>query len=100
LFEEERSRAWIWIIVAVALILFFGLPAYYRNKAQKEHERRIELLREGDQVVTASGLCGKLVRMEGEFAILEIAPGVRVKVLKDSLLGREKEVLLQLRRKR
>jgi len=100
LFEEERSRAWVWILVAVALILFLGLPTYYRGRAQKEHERRLQLLKEGDEVVTASGLCGKLVKMEGDFAILEIAPGVRVRLLKDSLLGREEEVLLELRGRR
>ena len=40
-------------------------------------------------MVTQSGLIGRLVEIEPRYAKLEIAPGVKVQVLRTSLSGRD-----------
>lgn len=78
-------------------ILFFLLPLLFvflmtrnQNKKQKEIESS---LKPGDQVVTQSGLYGKIVDFIDERKVkLEIAPGVHVKVLKSSIQGVEGDV--------
>lgn len=99
MFEEERSRSWLWILIVAAILLFFGFSTYSRNKAERERRKKIELMRVGDEVIIASGLCGKLVKKGEDFFVIEIAPGVRVKVLKDFVLDRKEAVLFQLRQK-
>jgi preprotein translocase subunit YajC len=49
-------------------------------------------LKKGDRVVTQSGLVGKLVDPpEGRHARIEIAPGVKVQVLRTSIAGLDAE---------
>ena len=49
-------------------------------------------LKKGDRVVTQSGLVGKLVDdLEGVTPSIEIAPGVKVQVLRTSIAGLDAE---------
>ena len=48
-------------------------------------------LKKGDRVVTQSGLVGRLLEVDTRYAKLELAPGVKVQVLRTSLLGRDGE---------
>ena len=49
-------------------------------------------LKKGDRVVTQSGLVGKLVEtVEGRHAKIEIAPGVKVTILRSSIAGLDAE---------
>ena len=44
---------------------------------------------EGDKVVTHSGMIGKLVEVGERSYKLEIAPGVKIDVLKSSIAGKD-----------
>ena len=46
-------------------------------------------VQKGDTVLTQGGLRGKLVEVGDRFAKVEIAPGVKIEVLKGSLLGKD-----------
>ena len=45
-------------------------------------------LQKGDEVVTASGMLGKIVGIEDSVVQIEIADRVKVKLLKDRIAGR------------
>jgi len=71
----------------VIFIMFFSNRS--TQKKQKDMESK---LKKGDRIVTQSGLVGKLVDpVEGRHAKLEIAPGVKVTILRSSIAGLDAE---------
>jgi preprotein translocase subunit YajC len=56
---------------------------------QKKQAAALADLKKGDRVLTQSGLVGKLVEIGDRYAKVELAPGVKVEVLKSGLLGRD-----------
>eukprot|EP00435_Cladocopium_sp_Y103_P076530 s1_g269.t1 len=57
-----------------------------QQKRAKEHADMVNAVRRGDDVVTAGGILGKVTKVsEGDDIQVEIAEGVRVKVVKSTL---------------
>lgn len=56
---------------------------------QKKQQQTIAALKKGDRVLVQGGLVGKLVEAGDRYAKLEIAPGVKVDVLKSALIGKD-----------
>ena len=70
--------------IGLILILYF-LMIRPQMKRQKEQKRMHENLAKGDEVVTDGGLLGKLSELGDNFAQLEIAEGVQVKIRRQSV---------------
>jgi preprotein translocase subunit YajC len=70
------------MVVPMLLLLFFT-----SRSQQKRQAAAIAALKKGDRVITQSGLVGRLVEMTDRYAKLEIAPGVKVEVLKSGIVG-------------
>jgi preprotein translocase subunit YajC len=71
------------IIGMVAIFWFLLIRPQMRR--QKEHQAKIAGVKKGDQVVTAGGLLGKVIKVDDNYAEIEIAQGVRVKAVKSTL---------------
>lgn len=71
------------------LIPFFLLMFWSSKNQQKKQQKLVAALAKGDKVLLQGGLTGKLVEMGERYAKVEIAPGVRVDVLKSSVLGKD-----------
>lgn len=69
-----------------AMILIFWL-FLIRPQARKQREQRnfMESLQKGEEVVTSSGIIGRINKMDGEVITLEIANKVFIRVLKNSI---------------
>jgi len=75
-------------ILLVGMIVFL----FWSNRSQqKKQEASISGLKKGDKVVTQSGIVGRLVELEPRYAKLEVAPGVKLQILRTSLVGRDAE---------
>jgi preprotein translocase subunit YajC len=72
------------LFIPLILIMFFS-----SRSQQKKQRAALDALKKGDRVVTQSGFVGKLVEIGDRYAKLEIAPGVKVEVLKSGLLGKD-----------
>lgn len=59
--------------------IFYFLLIRPQQKKAKEHRALLESLKRGDQVVTAGGMHGKVVAIDDQTVVLEIASGVNVK---------------------
>lgn len=70
--------------VLIFVVMYFLLirPQQQRVKA---HQRKVSAISRNDQVVTAGGLVGKVVRVDDDYADVEIAQGVKVKVVKATI---------------
>ncbi|WP_305971137.1 MULTISPECIES: preprotein translocase subunit YajC [unclassified Mameliella] len=72
------------------LILIFAIMYFLlirpQQKKMKEHQKMVEALRRGDQVVTQGGLIGKVAKVKDEKEIeVELAEGVKVRVVKQTI---------------
>lgn len=70
-------------------ILIFAIMYFLIIRPQqtrlKQHREMVESVRRGDTVVTGGGLVGKVVRVDEAEVQLEIAEGVKVKVVKSTI---------------
>jgi len=83
------STTLLMMLLFVPLIAFMFFSSRSQQKKQKDMESK---LKKGDRVVTQSGLIGKLVEpVEGRHARIEIAPGVKVQILRSSIAGLDAE---------
>jgi len=77
---------WMNVLPIVGMVaIFWFLLIRPQMKRQKDHQAKIAAVKKGDQVVTAGGLLGKVVKVDDQYAELEIAQGVRVKAVKATL---------------
>ncbi len=67
----------------------FLLMWWMSRSQQKRQEKALAELKKGDRVLTQSGLVGKLLELGDRYAKVEVAAGVKVEVLRTSLLGRD-----------
>jgi preprotein translocase subunit YajC len=77
------------IIQLIPLILIFVIFYFFlirpQQKKAKEHQAMVNGLRRGDQVITAGGLYGKVAKVADDHIEAEIAPNVKVKVVKGTI---------------
>lgn len=83
-------------LLLVGMLIFI----FWTNRSQqKKQTEAIAALKKGDRVVTQSGLVGRLIEIESRYAKVEIAPGVKVQVLRTALSGRDAEETSQAKEK-
>ena len=58
-----------------------------QQKRMKEHRALIEALKKGDEVITQGGLIGKVTAVRDNELEVEIAPGVRTRVVRSTITG-------------
>jgi preprotein translocase subunit YajC len=66
-------------------VLFYFMLIRPQQKRMKEHQGMIANIKRGDNVVLASGVIGKIVRVEDKEVGVEIAQGVTVKAVKSMI---------------
>ncbi len=69
------------------IVLLYFLMIRPQMKRQKEHKKLVESLAKGDEVQTDGGLMGKVTDLGENFAELEIAEGVAVKIRRQAISG-------------
>ncbi len=74
----------LFMIVAMIVIFYFFMIRP-QSKKQKELKRQREAMQKGDRVVTAGGIHGKIRSIEDATIMIEIAPGVDIKLDKASV---------------
>ncbi len=71
------------IIVMFAIVYFLIIRP--QSQRVKRHREMVEALRRGDTVVTSGGIMGKVTKVADNEATVEIAEGVRVRVVKSTI---------------
>lgn len=84
--SAEAPPAWIQFLPLVGMgLIFWFLIIRPQMRRQKEHVAKIASIKRGDQVVTAGGLLGKVIKVDEAYAEIELAQGVRVKAVKSTI---------------
>ena len=84
--SADAPPAWIQFLPIVGMIaIFWFLIIRPQMRQQKAHREKIAGIKKGDQVVTAGGLLGKVIKVDDHYAEVELAQGVRVKAVKSTI---------------
>lgn len=90
--SAQQGNWWTTLIfVGVMILVFWLLLIRPQQKQRKKQEEFITALKNGDKVVTAAGLIGRIVNISGEVATLELAQDVRVKIVKSQIVSQYTE---------
>jgi preprotein translocase subunit YajC len=80
------APGWTGFLPIVGMIaIFWFLIIRPQMRQQKVHREKIAAVKKGDQVVTAGGIVGKIAMVDDQYAEIDIAQGVRVKVVKATI---------------
>jgi preprotein translocase subunit YajC len=83
---NQAPPAWIsWLPIVGMIAIFWFLLIRPQMRQQKEHRTKIDAMKKGDQVVTAGGLVGKVIKIDEHYVDLELGQGVRVKAVKATI---------------
>jgi len=71
-------------LILVFLIMYF-LIMRPQQKKMKQHRQMVEALKKGDNVITQGGIIGKVVAVRDDEVEVEIAQGVRIRVVRATI---------------
>lgn len=73
-------------LILIFAIMYFLLIRPQQKKA-KAHQKMVEALRRGDQVITQGGIKAKVTKVHDDAELeVEIADGVRVRVIRSTIV--------------
>ena len=76
----------IFPFVAIFFI-FYVLWIRPQKRRVQEHQAAIAAVKKGDEVITGGGIRGRITKVSDDDVEVEIANGVRVRVIKSTLTG-------------
>jgi preprotein translocase subunit YajC len=71
-----------WLLI---FVIFYILMIRPQQRRVKEHQAAIASVKKGDEVITGGGIRGRVTKVSDDEAEVEIANGVRVRVVKSML---------------
>jgi preprotein translocase subunit YajC len=76
------------IFFAAILVVAWFFVIRPQQRRMRMHQAVVAALREGDDVMTTSGILGTIKSMEGDILLLEVAPGIELRVVKGAIARR------------
>ncbi len=73
------------IMIVAMIVIFYFFMIRPQSKKQKEIKKAREAMQNGDKVITAGGIHGKINDISDDTILIDIAPGVSIKVDKTSV---------------
>ena len=69
----------------IIFVLFYFMLIRPQMKQAKEHRAMLGALKTGDEIVTTTGILGKVVKLSNQFSTIEIASNVEIKIQKQTI---------------
>ena len=77
---------WIQFLPLVAMVvIFWFLILRPQMRRQKEQQTKLAGIKKGDQVLTGGGLIGKIIKVDENYAEIELGQNMKVKALKSTI---------------
>ncbi|HET9811255.1 MAG TPA: preprotein translocase subunit YajC [Sphingomicrobium sp.] len=71
-----------WVLI---FVIFYVLMIRPQQKRAKQHQAELAAVKKGDEVITGGGLRGRVTKVSDAEVEVEIAQGVKVRVVKATL---------------
>jgi preprotein translocase subunit YajC len=62
------------------VVILYVFMIHPQVKRQKLHKAMVDSLGKGDEIVTTGGLVGRIMDLGDNFAVIEVAPNVQIKI--------------------
>jgi len=84
--QSGTSGVLIGILPWLAIFgIFYVLMIRPQQRRVKEHQAAINAVKKGDEVITGGGIRGKVTKVSDDEAEVEIAQGIKVRVIKSTI---------------
>jgi len=71
--------------IMVFILVFYFLILRPQNKRRKQHDTLVSGITRNDQIITVSGVFGTVREVRDDSFMIEIAEGVKIRVLKSAV---------------
>jgi preprotein translocase subunit YajC len=75
------------LMLGIFVVFMYFVAWRPQNKRAKEHRDLMSALTKGDEVVTAGGILGKIVKVSDSYVVVALADNVEITVQKTSIVG-------------
>lgn len=79
------------IFLGLMFVAMYFLMIAPQRKKQKEHQKMLEALNSGDEVITVGGIYGEITNKKDDRFVIRIAEGVKIEVGKSFIHDRVKK---------
>jgi preprotein translocase subunit YajC len=69
----------------IIFVLFYFMLIRPQMKQAKEHRAMLDALKTGDEIVTTTGILGKIIKLNAQFSTIEVATNVEIKIQKQTI---------------
>jgi preprotein translocase subunit YajC len=76
------------LLMGAVFVGMYALLIYPQQKQRKEHDKMLQQIQRGDQVVTSGGIHGRVTGIADDVVTVEIAERVRVRVNRSAIAAR------------
>lgn len=83
--QQQGGMAGLLLPILLFIGIFYFLILRPQKKKQQQHEKMLSAISRGDTIVTAGGFFGKVSDILEDSYIIELADGVKVRILKSSI---------------
>jgi preprotein translocase subunit YajC len=90
---QQPSSIEMFLPFIAIFVIFYFLIIRPQSKRMKQQESFISQLKRGDAVVTAAGILGTIDGLTDQFVTLEVASGVKIKMLRKQISGSQAQVI-------
>ncbi|MGD8240234.1 MAG: preprotein translocase subunit YajC [Armatimonadota bacterium] len=89
----QQQMAWAIVLLGyfVILILFYIFAIKPRRDAMRRHKELVEGLSEGDRIVTAGGMYGRVVSVKEKTCVVEVAKGTQITIQRAAIRARQED---------
>ncbi|MGK0499820.1 MAG: preprotein translocase subunit YajC [Oceanicoccus sp.] len=67
------------VLMVGLFVMFYFIAIRPQRKRQKEHTELVSALTKGDEVVTNSGILGKIAKLDDNYVVVQVADNVELK---------------------
>ncbi len=78
--SAQEPGAFAFLPLIILFVVFYLFLIRPQVKRQKEHQKLVQALGKGDEIVTSGGIAGRIVDVGDSFLRVEIAKGVEVRL--------------------
>jgi preprotein translocase subunit YajC len=86
---QQGGVASLMLPIVLFIVIFYFLIFRPQKKKQQQHDSMISSITRGNTVITAGGFYGRVSDVLEDSYIIEIADGVKVRILKSSISARK-----------
>ena len=70
------------VMMVIVMGIFYVMLILPQQRQRKKTQAMLQQLKNGDKVVTSSGICGTVSGIDGDTVILKIADQVKIRILR------------------